>query len=96
VVQRAVEGDCEPIVWQGFTVGHIRKFDSRLQIEMARALMPDRFKTPGTGQINVDTGDKILVMDEATPQKLIDRKARRLMDARAAQEGAVVQLLDKS
>jgi hypothetical protein len=81
MMQRAVEGDCEPIIWQGFTVGHIRKFDSRLQIEMARALMPDRFKTPGQGTINVDTGDKILVMDEATRLKLVERKRRKLIEA---------------
>ncbi len=41
-MQRAVEGDCEPVYWQGIKVGHVRKFDSRLQIEMLRALMPDR------------------------------------------------------
>jgi hypothetical protein len=78
---RCVEGDVEPVFWQGVVVAYVRKFDSRLQIEMLRAHMPQTFKTPGTGQINVDTGDKILVMDEATRQKLIDRKARRLMDA---------------
>src|SRR5207244_2062281 len=40
--QRAIEGDCEPVFWQGIEVGHIRKFDSRLQIEMLRAHMPEK------------------------------------------------------
>jgi len=32
-MQRAIEGDCQPVFWQGIVVGHIRrKFDSRLQI----------------------------------------------------------------
>jgi hypothetical protein len=70
-MQRAIEGDCEPVYWQGIEVGHVRKFDSRLQIEMLRAYMPDKFKTPGAGQINVDTGDKILAMDEDLRAKLI-------------------------
>jgi len=37
-MQRSLEGDVEPIYWQGIVVGYIRKFDSRLQIEMLRAL----------------------------------------------------------
>lgn len=57
--------------WQGVVVDHIRKFDSRLQIELLRAHMPNTFKTPGQGAINIDTGDKILVMDEATRAKLM-------------------------
>jgi hypothetical protein len=82
-VQRAIEGDCEPVFWQGIEVGHIRKFDSRLQIELLRAHMPDKFKTPGQALINVDTGDKILVMDEATRMKLIDRRREALLAQRA-------------
>jgi hypothetical protein len=69
--QRALEGDLEPVFWQGVVVGHIRKFDSRLQIEMLRAHMPGKFKTPGTGGVNIDTGDKILVMTEELRAKLI-------------------------
>lgn len=49
-MQRCIEGDIEPVYWQGEVVGHVRKFDSRLQIEMLRAHMPDKFKTPGSGQ----------------------------------------------
>ncbi len=39
--------------------------------------MPNAFKTPGTGNITIREGDKILVLDEATRQKLIDREAER-------------------
>jgi hypothetical protein len=47
-MRSALEGDCEPVFWQGIQVGHIRKFDNRLRIEMLRAHMPDKFKTPGS------------------------------------------------
>jgi len=77
-MQRAVEGDCEPVYWQGIRVGHVRKFDSRLQIEMLRALMPATFKTPGSAPVNIDTGDKILVLDEATRMKLIEKRRQAL------------------
>ena len=43
-MQRCLEGDVEPIYWQGIVVvDHVRKFGSRLQIEMLRALMPNTF-----------------------------------------------------
>jgi hypothetical protein len=86
MMQRSLEGDVEPIYWQGVKVDHVRKFDSRLQIEMARAHMPDRFKTPGQAIVNVDTGDKILVMDEATRAKLIDRRREKLLAMQKARE----------
>jgi hypothetical protein len=86
--QRTIEGDCEPVFWQGVEVGHIRKFDSRLQIEMLRAHMPERFKTPGSGPISIDTGDKILVMDEATRMKLIDRRRQNQIAMKAAHDEA--------
>lgn len=47
----AVEGDIEPVYWQGIKVGHVREFDSRLRIEMLRARMPDRFKAPGSANV---------------------------------------------
>ena len=45
--QRAVEGDLEPIHYMGVVVDYVRKFDSKLQIEMLRARRPETFKTPG-------------------------------------------------
>src|SRR4029077_14393698 len=85
-MQRAIEGDCEPVYWQGIEVGHIRKFAPRLQIELLRAHMPDKFKTPGQACVNVETGDKILVMDEATRMKLIERRREKLLAQKAALE----------
>ena len=52
---------------------------------MLRALMPATFRTPGTAPVNVETGDKILVMDEATRAELIDRR-QFLLDKQAARE----------
>ena len=39
----------------GVPVSYIRKYDSKLQIEMLRAYRPDRFKTAG---VNVNIGAK--------------------------------------
>jgi hypothetical protein len=68
-------------------VGHIRKFDSRLQIEMLRALMPRTFKTPGTSQVNVEKADNILVMTEELRAKLIAANERRILKSKAEREG---------
>ena len=96
MMQRAVEGDCEPIMWQGIVVGHVRKFDSRLQVEMARALMPDKFKTPGTAPINIDTGDKYLVLTEERRAKLMAARRRALEAMPGPSDSQVVPSWDKS
>jgi hypothetical protein len=44
----AIEGNVEPVFFQGQIVGYIRKYDSRMQIELLRAHMPHLFKTPGS------------------------------------------------
>ena len=49
-MKSAIEGDCEPVFWQGIPVGHVRKVDNRLRIELLRAHLPAKFKTPGSGQ----------------------------------------------
>jgi len=54
-MKSAIEGECEPVFWQGIPVGHIRKYDNRLRIEMLRAHMPKTFKTPGS-KIDISTG----------------------------------------
>ena len=41
---------------QGELVGHIRKYDTRVQIEMLRAHIPDKFKTPGWTAVTEPTG----------------------------------------
>jgi hypothetical protein len=76
--QRALEGDLEPVYYMGVPVGYIRKFSDKLQIEMLRAYRPDRFKTPGQAPINIDTGNKILVLDEATRMRLIEKRRQAL------------------
>jgi hypothetical protein len=76
--QRAIEGDCEPVFWQGIMVGHIRKFDSRLQIEMLRAHMPQKFKTPGTGA-PTHVGDNIFVLTEEQRHRLMQANRERIM-----------------
>jgi hypothetical protein len=67
--QRALEGDVEPIVYMGVIVGHVRKFDSRLQIEMLRAYKPDRFKTAGVN-VNVGVKSDIFVLTEEQRHEL--------------------------
>ncbi len=68
--QRALEGDCEPIVYMGVVVGHVKKFDSRLQIELLRAYRPERFKTPGT-QVNIAAKNDVFVLTEEQRHELI-------------------------
>ena len=42
-----IEGELEPVYFQGKIAGYTRKFDSRLAIELLRAHLPHLFKTPG-------------------------------------------------
>jgi hypothetical protein len=55
-MRSAIEGDCESVFWKGIQVGHIRKFDNRLRIEMLRAHMPSKFKTPGS-KVSINSGN---------------------------------------
>jgi hypothetical protein len=68
--QRALEGDVEPIVYMGVIVGHIRKFDSRLQIELLRAYRPDKFKSSGTN-VNIATKSDVFVLTEEQRHELM-------------------------
>ena len=47
----AIEGDCRPVYQQGMCVGYVREYDSRMRVEMLRALRPHQFKTPGAGNV---------------------------------------------
>jgi hypothetical protein len=67
--QRVMEGDFEPVYWQGQVVGQIRKFDTRLQIEFLRGYMPDKFKRPGT-QVNIGTKGDVFVLTEEQRHEL--------------------------
>ncbi len=78
-LQRCIEGDTEPVYWQGEVVGHIQKFDTRLQIEMLRAHLPSTFKTPGQGgNINIK-GSNVLVLTEEMRAKLMAANRERIM-----------------
>src|ERR1700731_2846003 len=58
----AIEGDLEPVYWQGIKVGHIKKYDSRIRIELLRAHMPDKFKRGDKAvNVNVDNRQQFVV-----------------------------------
>jgi len=76
--QRTLEGDIEPIYWQGIVVGHVRKFDSKLQIEMLRVHMPEKFKTPGQSGPTIH-GDNVFVITEEMRAKLMEANPERIM-----------------
>ena len=83
----------------GVVVGHIRKFDSRLQIELLRAYRPAQFKTPGQAPININTGNNVLVLTEENRAKLIEARQRNLAlmpKTREEQEAATVTQCDAS
>ena len=67
--RRCMEGDLEPVYWQGQVVGQIRKFDTRLQIEFLRGYMPDKFKRPGT-QVNIGTKGDVFILTEEQRHEL--------------------------
>lgn len=75
VWQRAIEGDVEPVFYMGVPVAYIRKFDSKLQIELLRAWKPDRFKTAG---VNVNVGARgdvfVLTEDQRHELRAINRQ----------------------
>jgi hypothetical protein len=74
-----IEGNVEPIYWQGQIVGEVRRYDSRLRIEMLRAHMPDKFKTLGSGAPRV-AGDnnQVVICDSAEREKLIAARPEAL------------------
>jgi hypothetical protein len=67
--QRALEGDCEPVYYMGKVVSYVRKYDSRLQIELLRAYRPDKFKSPGTN-VNIATKSDGFVLTEEQRMEL--------------------------
>ena len=91
--QRALEGDVEPIVYMGVVVGHIRKFDSKLQIEMLRAYRPERFKTPGNN-VNIGVKGDVFVLTEDQRHKLQEITRARLDRENMGTSGS--QIIDVS
>lgn len=77
--QRALEGDCEPVWYMGIRVGYVRKYDSKLQIEMLRAYKPDTFKTAGVN-VNVGIRSDTLVLTEDMRHKLMEYNRKWLED----------------
>ena len=78
--KRVTEGDLEPVYQQGQLVGHIRKFDTRLQIEFLRAYKPDRFTRPGT-QVNVGVKSEVRVLTEEARHELMRLNRQWLLEA---------------
>jgi hypothetical protein len=69
----ALEGELEPVYWRGEVVDHVRKIDNRLRIEMLRAHMPAKFKTPGS-KVAINTGqttNNTMIVDEKERERLI-------------------------
>ena len=83
----ALEGDIEPVYWQGIKVGHVRKFDSRLRIEMLRAHMPEKFKRDAKAQVNVNAqGGNVLVIGPEEHAALCAARRESLLRLQAAHE----------
>ena len=94
-MKSAIEGECEPVFWQGIQVGHVKKVDNRLRIEMLRAHMPAKFKTPGT-KVAINTGNiqnNTMIVDAAEQDRLIAlrRESLERMAGRKALPVAVEQ-----
>jgi hypothetical protein len=83
--QRALEGDCEPVFYMGVPVGYVRKFDSRLQIELLRAYKPDKFKTPGTN-VNIGTRGDVFVLTEEQRHELMQINREFLLNSPVQQD----------
>src|ERR1700686_5060667 len=93
----ALEGNVEPVFFRGRIVGHIRKYDSRMQIELLRAHMPHLFKTPGAQApvISGDNNNKGMIMTPERQDELIRLRqealeAMKLPEIRDAPNGASV------
>lgn len=81
----ALEGVTEPVYFQGKVVGHTRKFESRMAIELLRAHMPDKFRTPESkinvnGSNNLSTGTRIGPKELEELQAMRQESLRRMAD----------------
>ena len=78
-MRSAIEGECEPVFWQGIEVGHIKKFDNRLRIELLRAHLPSKFKTPGSGQpLIAGDNNKVVIFDAAKRAEMVAARQEAL------------------
>lgn len=76
--KEAVEGRLEPVYFQGQIVAHVRKYDTLIRIEMLRAHLPDKFKTPGSTNVTMNTPNSTYVLTEERRQQLIEKRSRAL------------------
>jgi hypothetical protein len=59
--------------------------------------MPKTFKTPGLhGAVTVNTGDQVLVLDEATRMKIIEARRKARLPAAAANSESQENVVDVS
>jgi hypothetical protein len=85
----AIEGDLEPVYWQGNLVGHIKKYDSRIRIELLRAHMPEKFKRTGAQvNVNVDNRQQFVVTPEVADD--LAKRWRASQERLRAQEQAAL------
>jgi hypothetical protein len=90
----AIEGDSRPVYQQGVCVGYVREYDSRMRVEMLRALRPHQFKTPGNGNVTVNSGTgagATIVMTEEKLKLLQERRRVALEGMAEARATAVDQ-----
>jgi hypothetical protein len=73
-------------MYMGEPVGYIRKFDSRLQIEMLRAYQPDQFKTAGLS-VNIAAKGDLFVLSEEQRHELQRINREWLLSAPIEHEG---------
>jgi hypothetical protein len=67
----------------GVVVDYVRKFDSRLAIELLRANRPNKFKTPGGANVNVATKGDVFVLTEEQRHELMEINRERIKDENA-------------
>jgi hypothetical protein len=63
----------------GVVVDYVRKFDSKLQIELLRAKRPETFKTPGVN-VNVGVKGDVFVLTEEQRHILMDYNRQWFLD----------------
>jgi len=59
----------------GIPVGYVRKFDSRLRVEMLRAHIPQTFKSPGVN-VNVNPDNRAAFVVDPATQDAPNREAQ--------------------
>jgi hypothetical protein len=85
-IKAVIEGEPEPVYFQGKIVGHTGKFDSRLAIELLRAHMPDVFKTPGS-KVAINSGNSFIGIQitEKERDELVALRQEALEDMKRAE-----------